>query len=53
MLNEREMKHRLSYARQNNVAITNYGILIAKVNGILERVLEPIPKIANILDNNL
>ena len=51
MLNSKEMKYRLNYAKENNVPITNYGILIAKVHGILDRVLEPIPGITNILDN--
>ena len=40
MLNEREMKYRLRYAEDVNVPITNYGIAIAKMNGILERSLE-------------
>lgn len=37
MLNEREMKYRLACAREQNVPMTNYGILIACVNGILDR----------------
>lgn len=41
MLNEREMKYRLRCAKDMNVPITNYGIAIAKMNGILERSLEP------------
>lgn len=41
MLNEREMKYRLSCAREQGVPMTNYGILIAYMNGILERSLEP------------
>lgn len=53
MLNAKEMKYRLEYAKQNNVPITNYGILIAKINGILDRALEPILKNQNILDNNM
>lgn len=53
MLNAKEMKYRLEYAKQNNIPITNYGILIAKINGILDRALEPILKNQNILDNNM
>lgn len=42
MLNEREMKHRLANAKQQGVPITNYGILIAHLNGILERCVAPL-----------
>lgn len=41
MLNEREMQYRLRCAKDMNVPITNYGIAIAKMNGILERSLKP------------
>lgn len=44
MLNEREMKYRLRCAADMNVPITNYGIAIAKMNGILERSLEVFQK---------
>lgn len=40
-LNEREMKYREGWARDQNVPMTNYGILIAHINGILSRSLEP------------
>ncbi len=40
MLNEREMKNRLSIAAEQGVPIVNYGIAIAKMNGILERSIE-------------
>ena len=42
MLNEREMRYRLGCAWDAGVPITNYGILIAYMNGILERSLEGI-----------
>lgn len=42
MLNEREMRYRLGCACDAGVPITNYGILIAYMNGILERSLEGI-----------
>lgn len=42
MLNEKEMKHRIKYAVDNDVNIVNYGILIAYLNGILERAVEPL-----------
>lgn len=36
-LNEREMKYRLSRARDADVPMTNYGTAIAEMNGILDR----------------
>ena len=48
MLNEREVKYRLQCAREQGVPITNYGILIAYMNGILPRTLEPFPDMARI-----
>ena len=41
-LNEREMKHRQQCAREQQIAITNYGIAIAHMNGILKRSIEPL-----------
>ena len=40
MLNEREMKSRINCAKNAGVPITNYGILIAHINGILKRAIE-------------
>ncbi len=37
MLNDMEMKSRVSLANEQNVPITNYGTAIAHMNGILER----------------
>ena len=50
MLNEREMKYRLRYAQDEGVPITNYGILIAYVTGILKRSVALFPDIAALLD---
>ena len=50
MLNEREMKSRISRAKQSGVAITNYGIAIAQIHGILKRSLSPFPELSKILD---
>lgn len=41
MLNEREIKYRLKCAEDQGVPITNYGIAIAHMKGILARSLEP------------
>ena len=49
MLNEREMNYRMKCAKDQNVPMTNYGILIAYVHGILERSLEPFPQIRALL----
>lgn len=38
-LNEREMKYRLKCAKDQGVPMTNYGIAIADMNGILDRSL--------------
>ncbi|MBM7563012.1 [FeFe] hydrogenase H-cluster maturation GTPase HydF [Fusibacter tunisiensis] len=40
MLNTREMGRRIDETVLNNVPITNYGILIAHMNGILDRSVE-------------
>ena len=37
MLNKREMQYRLACCREQGVPVTNYGVLIAYLNGILER----------------
>lgn len=42
MLNEREMKYRLARAEDDGIPMTNYGILISYVNGILPRAIEPL-----------
>jgi len=41
MLNEREMKYRQGCAKTQNIPITNYGIAIAHMKGILARSLAP------------
>ncbi len=43
MLNEREVKSRNDSAASAGIPITNYGMTIALVHGILERALRPIP----------
>ena len=42
MLNEREMKSRIERAKASGVPITNYGIAIACMKGILERSVRPL-----------
>jgi len=43
MLNEKEMRYRMQSAVAQQIPFTNYGILIAHMNGILERSIEAIP----------
>ena len=49
MLNEREMHSRNQRAAQQGIPMTNYGILIAYVTGILKRSVELFPDIAALL----
>ena len=49
MLNEREMKYRIACCQDQGVPITNYGILIAQVTGILKRSLGPFPEMQKLI----
>lgn len=49
MLNEKEMKYRELCARRQGVPMTNYGVFIAFINGILKRSLEPFPDYRDML----
>lgn len=49
MLNEREMKYRLKCAEDQGVPMTNYGIAIAYMKGILKRSVEVFPEICRLL----
>lgn len=49
MLNEQEMQYRLSEAERQGVPMTNYGILIAYMKGILDRSLAPFPEMRSLL----
>ena len=49
MLNAREMKYRLACAKDQNIPMTNYGILIAYIQGILKRSVEPFPAVSMML----
>ena len=51
MLNEREIQHRYQCANTQNIPITNYGIAIAYMNGILQRTVAPLPEIAQLLNS--
>ena len=46
MLSPRQMQFRQHCAQRQQIPITNYGVLIAYMQGILPRVLQPFPDIA-------
>ncbi len=43
MTNRREMLSRVELANEQGIAITNYGLCISLLQGVLERVLQPFP----------
>lgn len=49
MINEREMHYRLAQANDSECNITNYGMTIAKIHGILERSLKPFKEMGKYL----
>ena len=51
MLNEREIKYRQKCATDQNIPITNYGIAIAYMQGILKRSIEIFPHLLLELDS--
>lgn len=50
MLNEREMKSRLDRCCEQGVPVTNYGIAIAHIHGILKRSLAVFPDLLSLLE---
>lgn len=50
MLNEKEMGARLSLCAGNGTPVTNYGIAIAQLHGILKRAVEPFPELLRLLE---
>ena len=49
MLNEREMRARIRRCLDRSVPITNYGIAIAQMHGILRRAVAPFPEVMRAL----
>ena len=45
MLSEREVRYRMKCAQDQNIPITNYGIAIAYMKGILRRSIAVFPKL--------
>ncbi len=52
-LNRKEMQHRIAHIKAAKVPIVNYGILIAAMQGILKRSLEPFPVASMILAEDI
>lgn len=50
MLNEKEMQYRTRHAAESGVAMTNYGIAIAQMHGILRRSIQLFPAALAALD---
>ena len=50
MINRKEMLHRILQATSAGVPIVNYGVLIARMHGILRRALAPFPAARRLLD---
>ena len=51
MLNGREVQYRMKCAADQAVPITNYGIAIAHMHGILARSVAPFPDVAALLED--
>lgn len=49
MLNEREMQYRQQHAAESGIPYTNYGTVIAYMNGILSRSLAPFEEYSELL----
>lgn len=49
MLNDKEVRHRTCLATAAGIPITNYGIAIAHIHGILKRSLSPFPEIQGLI----
>lgn len=50
MINRQEMLARIGDAQSRGIAITNYGIAISFVHGVLKRALSPFPSELSLLD---
>lgn len=49
MLNASEMQHRITSSKEQQIPITNYGIAIAYMHGILKRSVKAFPEISKLL----
>ncbi len=49
MLNEREVRYRMKCAKDMGIPMTNYGVVIAYMQGILKRSTDMLPEVAGLL----
>ncbi len=42
MLSRRDMQNRLTFLKENNIGVINYGMLVAMKEGLLERTIKPL-----------
>jgi [FeFe] hydrogenase H-cluster maturation GTPase HydF len=52
MITRREMFFRMHRAIQAGVPMTNYGVCISYIRGVLKRVLSPFPDVLKVLENS-
>lgn len=52
MFTRKETLNRIQQAKENNIAITNYGVCISMLQGVLKRVITPFPAAAIAFDKN-
>ncbi len=52
MTNRREMLYRINRAKELGVPITNYGICISFLQGVLKRILSPFPAALDFFEHN-
>lgn len=52
MFTRKETLNRINQAKEKNVPITNYGVCISMLQGVLKRVIEPFPAAALAFDKN-
>jgi [FeFe] hydrogenase H-cluster maturation GTPase HydF len=52
MINRRQILSRIQQCQSAGLAITNYGVCISELKGVLERVLSPFPEILKIYREN-
>ncbi len=50
MLTEREVLYRMRCCKDQNIPVTNYGILLAYLNGILKRTIMPFDDVRDLID---
>lgn len=52
MLTRKETLNRIQQAKENNIPITNYGVCISMLQGVLKRVITPFPSASLAFDKN-